>query len=157
MLLVAAVVIAAAAAASPFDDLSSSSSSSSSPDYLMSQPIHPDKKTAIHDIKQILHLLSPEQANERMRQLHAVHGRTAPPPRRQQKIDHFVVVYMENRAFDHIFGCHDKPGIDGVPKDGHQVPVDPHNASKGFVNVTCGTAKLVYWQCRSPAAGQQNR
>ena len=65
-----------------------------------------------------------------------------PTPPHQEKVDHFVILFMENRAFDHLFGCHDKPGIDGV-HGGHAVPVDPGNASKGYVNVTCGTAKLV--------------
>ena len=50
---------------------------------------------------------------------------------------------MENRAFDHLFGCQDRPGIDGVPKGGHDVPVDPADPSKGSVHVSCGSAKLV--------------
>lgn len=66
-----------------------------------------------------------------------------PAPTHQDKIDHFVVLFMENRAFDHLFGCLDKPGVDGVPKGGHFIPKDPNNESAGTVHVTCGTAKLV--------------
>lgn len=29
-------------------------------------------------------------------------------------IAHVVVLFMENRPFDHIFGCSGIPGIDGV-------------------------------------------
>ncbi|KAJ8613898.1 hypothetical protein CTAYLR_008686 [Chrysophaeum taylorii] len=47
----------------------------------------------------------------------------------QSKIEHFVVLYHENHAFDHIFGCLDLPGIDGV--------------SNGTVNATCGTSEYV--------------
>ena len=64
-----------------------------------------------------------------------------PTPPHQNKTDHFVVLFMENRAFDHMFGCHDKAGVDGIIN--HTVPVDPDDTSKGVINVTCGTAKLV--------------
>eukprot|EP01043_Picozoa_sp_COSAG02_P063326 COSAG02_NODE_8944_length_2388_cov_15.331149_3_plen_74_part_01 len=57
-----------------------------------------------------------------------------PAPSHQDKIDHFVVLFMENRAFDHLFGCLDKPGIDGIPKGGHFVPKDPNNESAGSVH-----------------------
>ena len=55
----------------------------------------------------------------RVGQVGAVH-RLSSPPRRQQKVDHFVVLYQENRAFDHMFGCMlgDKPGFDGTPQMG---------------------------------------
>ena len=36
--------------------------------------------------------------------------RKAPP--RQNKIDHLVVLYMENHASDNFFGCMDLPGYD---------------------------------------------
>ena len=38
-------------------------------------------------------------------------------PKIQSKIEHFVVLLVENRAADHIFGCMmgDKEGFDGIP------------------------------------------
>lgn len=51
---------------------------------------------------------------------------------RQDKIDHFVVLYMENHAASHFFGCMDLPGFDGIV--GHKV---------GSVEMTCGTADYV--------------
>ena len=48
---------------------------------------------------------------------------------------------MENHAADHFFGCMDLPGFDGIR--GHRVPVDPTDASKGFINITCGAAPYV--------------
>ena len=69
-----------------------------------------------------------------------------PTPSRQHKIDHFVVLYMENHAADNYFGCMGLPGFDGIEK-GHSIPVDPNDPSKGVVNVTCdGSAPYV---CRS--------
>ena len=52
---------------------------------------------------------------------------------------------MENRPFDHIFGCMlDEeglmPGADGV-KDGQPILIDPEDPSKGNVTITCGTAE----------------
>jgi len=65
----------------------------------------------------------------------------------QSKIEHFVVLYMENRPFDHIFGCMLQneglmPGADGVTH-GQPIAVDPDDPSKGYVNITCGTAEMV--------------
>ena len=69
-----------------------------------------------------------------------------PTPQKQDKIDHFVVLYMENHAADNYFGCMGLPGFDGIEK-GHSIPVDPNDPSKGVVNVTCdGSAPYV---CRS--------
>ena len=70
-----------------------------------------------------------------------------PQPPHQDKIEHFVVLYMENRPFDHIFGCMlDNeglmPGADGV-KDGQRILIDPDDPSKGSVNISCGTAQMV--------------
>jgi len=65
---------------------------------------------------------------------------TNPPPR-QQKINHFVMLYMENHAADNYFGCMDLPGFDGIK--GHTVPKDPSDPSKGVVNITCGAAPYV--------------
>jgi phospholipase C len=59
----------------------------------------------------------------------------------QRKIEHFVVLFLENRAADHFFGCMDLPGFDGVVN--HTVPVDPAGASKCGIQATCGTAKYV--------------
>jgi phospholipase C len=59
-------------------------------------------------------------------------------------IKHFLVLFYENRAFDHIFGCSadQLPGIDGV-KEGMGNWLDPNDHSKGFVPVGCGEAKYV--------------
>ena len=82
--------------------------------------------------------------------------RTGSPKRQQHKINHMVVLFVENRACDHIFGCMlgDQPGFDGIPtrKDGSQWKMFPAEAGTGdgpspsMVNVSCGTAKLV---CKS--------
>ena len=59
-------------------------------------------------------------------------------------IKHFLVLFYENRAFDHIFGCSadELPGIDGVtPGMGNWI--DPNDHSKGFVKVGCGEAEYV--------------
>ena len=46
----------------------------------------------------------------------------------QAKVDHLVVLFVENRGFDHIFGCagEELPGIDGIT-DGMGNWVDPSN------------------------------
>lgn len=72
--------------------------------------------------------------------LQTVETRTSPPPR-QQKIDHFVVLYMENHAADTLFGCMNLPGFDGIR--GHCVPKDPNDLSRGCINITCGDAPYV--------------
>ena len=69
---------------------------------------------------------------------------TMKTPPHQSKIDHVVVLYMENHAADHFLGCMDLPGFDSVK--GHSFPKDPSDPSKGAVEVTCGTADYV---CRS--------
>ena len=50
-----------------------------------------------------------------------------------------------NRPFDHMFGCMDLPGADSAATmtRNRSLPIDPTNASKGSVNVTCGTADYV--------------
>lgn len=63
------------------------------------------------------------------------------PPPRQQKIDHVVVLYMENHAADAFFGCMNLPGFDGIK--GHSIPKDPTDWSKGQINITCGKALYV--------------
>jgi len=71
----------------------------------------------------------------------------------QSKIKHFVVLFMENRALDHTFGCMlgDKPGFDGIPSAGRSFPVDGADPSKGDFNVTCGTADFVCTNHTGPA------
>jgi phospholipase C len=61
------------------------------------------------------------------------------------KIEHFVVLYMENRPFDHFFGCMDLPGADSAATmtRNRTLYKDPTDHSKGSVNVTCGTAEYV--------------
>ena len=61
------------------------------------------------------------------------------------RIDHFVVLYMENRPFDHYFGCMDLPGADSAATmtSNRTLPKDPQDPSAGTVNVTCGTASYV--------------
>ena len=57
----------------------------------------------------------------------------------------FVVLYQENRAFDHLFGCMlgDDPRVDGIPTGGRLLNKVPFDPSQGQVNVTCGTAPYV--------------
>lgn len=45
------------------------------------------------------------------------------PPRRQQKVDHLVVLYMENHAADSLFGCMGLEGFEGVLN--HSILKDP--------------------------------
>lgn len=61
------------------------------------------------------------------------------------RIEHFVVLFMENRPFDHYFGCMDLDGADSGATKGapRRLPVDPANPEAGSVDVTCGTAKYV--------------
>ena len=63
----------------------------------------------------------------------------------QTKIEHFIVLLKENRAFDHIVGCMDLPGADSAAtmKRNRTLLIDPDNPSRGGVNVTCGTANYV--------------
>lgn len=94
----------------------------------------------IERLKKVLHTLSPEEAKARLAEIKS----TEPPPPHQDKIDHFVVLLMENHSFDVMFGCMDLPGADSIPKTGRRLPVDPTNPqSTDYVNVTCGTAPYV--------------
>ena len=58
------------------------------------------------------------------------------------KIEHFVVLLMENHAADHMFGCMDLPGYDGI-KPGHSLPKDPSDPLRGTINVTCTGTEYV--------------
>lgn len=97
------------------------------------------RRADIERLKREIHTLHPAEAAARMA---AIRHLEQPPPR-QSKIDHFVVLYMENHAFDHFLGCMDLPGADGIPRSGRLIPKDPNDPSKGHVNVTCGTAQNV--------------
>jgi len=83
--------------------------------------------------------LTPEQSRQRF----GSRVPRFPTPPRQDKVDHFVVLYMENHAADNMFGCMGLPGFDGI-EGGHTLPKDPTDPSKGVFNVTCGTAP---YQC----------
>jgi phospholipase C len=75
-----------------------------------------------------------------LEQVHARFGqgpRISKPRRRKHKIDHFVVLLMENHAADHMFGCMNLSGFDVSP--GHALPNDPSDPSKGVFNITCAT------------------
>jgi len=102
--------------------------------------VHPDRLTAIQELKQSLHTLTVDEAAQRFEEM-AVH-RLAKAPPRQQKIDHMVVLYQENRGFDHFFGCMGLPGSDHIA-NGHSVPKDPSAPHLGRVNTSCGTAPYV--------------
>eukprot|EP00966_Prymnesium_polylepis_P047567 1101492-Prymnesium_polylepis.1 len=49
---------------------------------------------------------------------------------------------MENHPADHLFGCMNLPGFDGIPPGGHQIPKAP-GLPLGSINVSCGTADYV--------------
>ena len=71
---------------------------------LLALQLHPRGATALgadefHRLKSRLHLLSEEEA---LRSLRA--ARLEAPRPHQQKIEHVVVLFIENRAFDHFFG-----------------------------------------------------
>jgi phospholipase C len=72
-------------------------------------------------------------------------GAPSAKPDGRGRIDHMVVLMMENRPFDHFFGClageGRLPGADGaIPPGGKRLPKDPHDASAGSVNISCGAA-----------------
>ena len=135
---IALLLILGTAGASPSPKAPSPSRDSTGPSPSTNVP-SPSGGPSMQDVEnELVNVLTPQQLQELLGSMEP----TGPAPKHQEKIDHFVILFMENRAFDHLFGCHDKPGIDGVA-GGHQVPIDPNNASKGFVNVTCGSAKLV--------------
>ena len=54
--------------------------------------------------------------------------------------DHFVVLLMENRAADHVFGCMDIDGFDGIPPEGRMLWKNASDHAQGGINVSCGTA-----------------
>eukprot|EP00040_Diaphanoeca_grandis_P010927 m.55987 g.55987 ORF g.55987 m.55987 type:complete len:100 (+) comp22165_c0_seq2:120-419(+) len=72
-------------------------------------------------LKSKIHTLSEEQAVARIEELRTLHDADPPPPR-QDKVDHVVVLLMENHAFDQMLGCMNLKGADGVPPEGHSIP-----------------------------------
>ena len=101
------------------------------------------------ELKNVLHTLPIEAAEARFREVEPL----AQPPPRQSRVDNVVVLFMENRAYDHVLGC-----LTGsIPNGGKKIPKDPRNATAcaschassgcagcgGFVNVSCGEAELV--------------
>jgi len=63
------------------------------------------------------------------------HKATTFAPDAETKIEHMVVLLVENRAFDHVFGCMlgDEPGVDGVKTraDGSQWALFPKEMGTG--------------------------
>jgi hypothetical protein len=104
-------------------------------------PPHTFSPGYFQELKACVHQLPPAEATDRVLNV-APHP---PPPRGQDKIEHFVVLFMENRGFDNLLGCMlgDTPGVDGIPSGGRQIPVDSDDPTKGTVNISCGTAKYV--------------
>lgn len=50
---------------------------------------------------------------------------------------------MENRATDHVLGCFDLPGFDGIPQSGRMLYKNASHKELGGINVSCGTASHV--------------
>ena len=97
-----------------------------------------DQHSAIDRLKRDIFSLSADEISQRFGNIKA----RSQTPAHQQKIDHFVVLYMENHATDHFLGCMDLPGFDGIA-GGHTIPIDPDDPTKGVVNVSCGTSPYV--------------
>ena len=96
-----------------------------------------DEDPRVKALKAEINALSPQQLRARFG---AVHPKRAAPPR-QSKIDHFVVLFIENHAADNIFGCMDLPGFDGIRN--HTVPKVPGKPHLGKIEIECGTAQYV--------------
>lgn len=104
----------------------------------------PERVAAIQRLKAELHTLTPEETARRFDDIWARYMLDRPPPRPQDKIDHFVVLLMENRGADHIFGCFGLEGFDGVPTAGEPLLRDGSDAGRGVgATVRCGTAEYV--------------
>ena len=114
-------------------------------------------------IKHALPGLSFEEAQALFAEAEPAPAKAAFP---QEKIEHMVVLFVENRAADHIFGCMlgDHPEFDGIPTraDGQQWKLMPEAPGSGAdcgpgescVNVSCGTAE---WVCKTGAANLTTR
>jgi hypothetical protein len=81
-------------------------------------------------LKGELHRLTPSDADARLAAL-----APAPTPPRQDKIDHFVVLFMENQATDVFTGCMERPGLDNIRNA--KIPKDPSNPSGGSYTFKC--------------------
>ena len=77
---------------------------------IVAEPKSEQRVAAWHALRDTIHRLP---AAEAAAAFDALERRTEPPPR-QDKIDHFVVLYMENQAMLRTMGCQDLPGLDGV-------------------------------------------
>ena len=103
-----------------------------------------DVMEAFEALKADAHKLPEKEMRLRLNSLRKLRGQLNPPPPRQDKVDHVVVLLMENHGFDQMLGCMDLPGADGISTEtGHSIPVDPSDPTKGNVTMKCGTAKYV--------------
>jgi phospholipase C len=93
-------------------------------------------------LKREIHTLPRADVPARLAALHAQAQAEGPRPH-QDKIDHFVVLLMENHAADNVFGCMNLTGFDGIPAGGLSIPRSATDPSKGNATVTCGTGKYV--------------
>ena len=97
-------------------------------------------------LKNEAHLLDEATMRSRLKALRGEHINVFGGARRphQSKIEHIVVMLVENHSFDNMLGCMGLPGADGIdPINGHSVPIDPTDPSKGSVTMKCGTADYV--------------
>ena len=60
-----------------------------------------ERERAFTELKNALHTMTPAEADAAF----TAFPRPSQPPPRQSKIDHFIVLFMENRSPDHVFGC----------------------------------------------------
>ena len=70
------------------------------------------------------------------------------------RIKHVVVLYEENRAFDHFFGWQTSLNVDGLKGD-ETNPVDLNDASRGSVKVFPGAPYVAKEQPRHGYAPYQ--
>ena len=87
---------------------------------------------AIRTLRDEVHALSPKEAGARIASLASSVG---PPPPRQNKIAHFVVLFMENQATDVFAGCMERPGLDNIRNA--TIPKDPTKPSGGNYTFKC--------------------
>jgi phospholipase C len=73
----------------------------------------------------------------------AAHRRSHMPSRRNMKIDHFVILMMENRSFDHYFGWN--PDADGIQQQTFRAPDGRMVPTQHFS--TLGTGGVEYKGC----------
>jgi hypothetical protein len=103
---------------------------------MLSEPVRA-ASSRMHDLKAEIQGMTADEAKARFGDIRPL----GPPPPRQDKIDHMVVLFMENRAFDHILGCMDHPEIDGIPPEGRLIPTPapppPPAPAKSHNTSTC--------------------